>query len=214
MQEDDDQSGQSQNHSGPAVALDALAEVGQQLRNHKASDQLSEGSAEATGRCQGCTLGVILGHVAQQGAHADVHHGVAAFVDDLQNEGRNHHGYAAAHDAGNPIEGNQANAHNGNGGQNPGTELVRTRLCLGEEHVHQGTHQGVVHSIPDVPHQQHGCQNGRVDLQEHLQITGHIAGHHVQGHGAAPVTAAVADNMLDCQLVRRFVCHNFFLLND
>ena len=214
MQEDDDQSGESQNHSGPAIAFNALAEVAQQLRNHKASDQLSEGSAEATGRCQGCALGVILSHVAQQGAHADVHHGVAAFIDDLQNEGRNQHGYAAAHDAGNPIEGNQANAHNGNGGQNPGTELVRAGLRFREEDVHQGAHQGIVHRVPDVPDQQHGCQNGRVDLQEHLQITGHIAGHHVQGHGAAPVTAAVADNMLDCQLVRRFVCHNFFLLND
>ena len=168
---------------------------------------MSEGGAEATGGSQGSTLSVVLSHVAQQGAHGDVHHGVASLRDDLQTEDSNQHGSGAHQLAGNQEEAQGAEEHNGDGCQDPGAELVLAGLSLSIAHVHDGAHQGVIDSVPNVPDQQHGCQQSSVDLQVNLQITGHEVPDRYHGQTAAAVTAAVADDMQECQLFGFLFCH-------
>ena len=207
VQEDDEAADNGDDHGGFAVTGSIVAKLGQTGGDQSTADQLCEGGTKATGRRQGSTFGIVLGHITQKGAHADVHHGVAKLVDDLQNEGCCDHSEAAAQHGRHHEEGNQTYCDDGNGSQDPGTELVSTGLCLCETHIHDGAHQRIVHCVPDVPDQQHGCQNTGVDLHMDLQETGHEAGHHPQRDGTAAVAAAVADNVLDCQLVRFGFCH-------
>ena len=196
MCEDDDSAQRNNNQCGVAVTLCIVAETGNQLRNDDAGNRVTQSGAHSACGRKGSTLGVIGGHSAQQTSHGDVHHGVACLADDLQTEQGDNHCPAAAQVSRNEEETDGSEEQHGDGGKDPGTELVFSMFGACEHNVHDGAHQRVVYGIPDVPDQKYGCQDRRIYCQVYLQVAGHIGPDQTYGNTSACVTAAVAENIV------------------
>ena len=200
VQENDDHREREHDRRHNAVAGRIVAKTGDQLRDDDAGDQTADRRAHAAGGGEGGTFLVVGGHCAEQRAHADVHHRVAALVDDLQDEERDDHRPAAAQTAGNIVERDAAEQHDRDRGENPGAELVAPGLGFLEDKVHQSAHQRVIDGVPSAPDKEHAGQDDRIDRQMHLQIAGHVHGDNVQCDNAAGIAAAVADHVFKRQL--------------
>ena len=198
--------------SGNSVAQLGFAQVSQNLRQNHHTDHAADGGTEATGGGQGGTLSVIGSHNTQQGAHTDVHDGVAQLEDDLGDEQNNDAQQAFEH-GGQDHQGAHADCQNGNGAQDPGTELIGAGLCLGESEVHESTDQGVVDCVPNVPNDQDSCIDSGVDTQNVTGEAFQIADDH-QHANATSIAGAVANHVLGSQLGDRSLgfCHFNFLL--
>ena len=199
MQENDDAAQTGCDDRCNKVALGIFAHAGQNLRDNDTGGQAADGGAHTTRGSQRGAFGVVGGHGAQQGAHADVHHCVAALIDDLEDEQRHQHRDAAAHTGRDTVKRDHAEHNKRDGRQNPGPEFVFARFCLGKGDVHDGTHERVIDCIPHVPYQEHCCKDAGIYFQLHLQVTAHIHGHHVYGNNTARIAAAVANHIFKFQ---------------
>ena len=189
-----------------------FAQSSQNLRQDHHTDNTTDGGTKATGRGQGCAFSIVGSHDTQQGAHADVHDGIAQLENDLGNEQNNDAQQAVKH-GGHDKQRNHTNSQNGDGAQDPGAELVGLVLCLCEHNVHKGTDQGIVDCIPNIPNNQNSCINSRINTQNVTGETLQVADHHQHTH-AASVSCTITNVVHGIQLGDRGLgfCHYFFLL--
>ena len=177
-----------------------IAVLGQQLGQDHQRQHVADQRAEAAGAGQGRTLGVIVGHGAQQRAHGDVEHGVAAFVQDLAEEQHDQQ-RGALEEGGHGPERDGGHAEQRRNAQQPGAELAVLVVVFGVDLIHQDAHERVVDSVPDIPDEQQNGQHRVIDLQHVGVVARDHRAHQRKGHAAAQVAARIADLMLDAQFV-------------
>ena len=182
-----------------------LAENLEENRNSHHTNCATYGRTEATCRRERSTLCVVGSHNTEKRSHTDVHDGITKLEDDLGYEEYNGT-EKTVEETGKGEQRDKSDRKNGNGSENPRTELIGLVLSLREHNVHKCTNERVVDCIPNVPYQKNTGINKGI-YTKNVTCKTFKVGDEQKHTYATCVAAAVADVMQSAQLCNGFLCH-------